>query len=70
MDYGEFIKNACANGIKVVIASEPPDDGGDYICGGLCLEVWCANGVWSPHAAFSATSQEYKRMMPERIIDV
>lgn len=49
---------------------KPPDDGGDYICGGLCLEVWCANGVWSPHAAFSATSQEYKRMMPERIIDV
>lgn len=78
MDYGEFIKNACAIGIKVVIASDllvlamlkPPDDGGDYICGGLCLEVWCANGVWSPHAAFSATSQEYKRMMPERIIDV
>lgn len=78
MDYGEFIKNACANGIKVVIASDllvlamlkPPDDGGDYICGGLCLEVWCANGVRSPHAAFSATSQECKRMMPERIIDV
>ncbi|KAH9761591.1 glycine dehydrogenase (decarboxylating) 1 [Citrus sinensis] len=47
-----------ASDLLVLAMLKPPDDGGDYICGGLCLEVWCANGVWSPHAAFSATSQE------------
>ncbi|KAH9799984.1 glycine dehydrogenase (decarboxylating) 1 [Citrus sinensis] len=75
LDYGEFIKNACANGIKVVIASDllvlamlkPPDDGGDYICGGLCLEVWCANGIDYYHTWHSAI--HFKGNLPETSID-
>ncbi|KAH9799985.1 glycine dehydrogenase (decarboxylating) 1 [Citrus sinensis] len=35
-----------ASDLLVLAMLKPPDDGGDYICGGLCLEVWCANGVW------------------------
>ncbi|KAI3905584.1 hypothetical protein MKX01_036493 [Papaver californicum] len=39
----------------------------------ICAEIWCSNGLWSyggPLATFLDTSQDYKRMMPGRIIVV
>ncbi|KAL8054381.1 hypothetical protein ABFX02_05G133800 [Erythranthe guttata] len=76
LDYGEFIKNAHANGVKVVMASDllaltmlkPPGDLGADIVVGSAQRFGVPMGYGGPHAAFLATSQEYKRMMPGRII--
>ncbi|GER43645.1 glycine dehydrogenase (decarboxylating) [Striga asiatica] len=73
--YKEFVKNAHDHGDKVAMALDllalcveaVRRDGGEYY-GRVRAEVWCAYGVWGPHATFLATSQEYKRMMPDRII--
>lgn len=76
LDYGEFIKNAHANGVKVVMASDllaltmlkPPGELGADIVIGSAQRFGVPMGYGGPHAAFLATSQEYKRMMPGRII--
>ncbi|XP_042507605.1 glycine dehydrogenase (decarboxylating), mitochondrial [Macadamia integrifolia] len=78
LDYGEFIKNAHANGVKVVMASDllaltmlkPPGEFGADIVVGSAQRFGVPMGYGGPHAAFLATSQEYKRMMPGRIIGV
>ncbi|XP_073051775.1 glycine dehydrogenase (decarboxylating), mitochondrial-like [Primulina eburnea] len=78
LDYGEFIKNAHANGVKVVMASDllaltllkPPGELGADIAVGSAQRFGVPMGYGGPHAAFLATSQEYKRMMPGRIIGV
>ncbi|KAK0572117.1 hypothetical protein LWI29_026380 [Acer saccharum] len=78
LDYGEFIKNAHANGAKVVMASDllaltmlkPPGEFGADIVVGSAQRFGVPMGYGGPHAAFLATSQEYKRMMPGRIIGV
>ncbi|GFQ05390.1 glycine dehydrogenase (decarboxylating) mitochondrial [Phtheirospermum japonicum] len=78
VDYGEFIKNAHANGVKVVMASDllaltvlkPPGEFGADIVVGSAQRFGVPMGYGGPHAAFLATSQEYKRMMPGRIIGV
>ncbi|KAL0447397.1 UNVERIFIED_CONTAM: Glycine dehydrogenase (decarboxylating), mitochondrial [Sesamum latifolium] len=78
LDYGEFIKNAHANGVKVVMASDllaltmlkPPGELGADIVVGSAQRFGVPMGYGGPHAAFLATSQEYKRMMPGRIIGV
>lgn len=78
LDYGEFIKNAHANGVKVVMASDllalimlktPGELGADIVVGSA-QRFGVPMGYGGPHAAFLATSQEYKRMMPGRIIGV
>ncbi|KAK4491002.1 hypothetical protein RD792_001723 [Penstemon davidsonii] len=76
LDYGDFIKNAHANGVKVVMASDllaltmlkPPGELGADIVVGSAQRFGVPMGYGGPHAAFLATSQEYKRMMPGRII--
>lgn len=76
LDYGEFIKNAHAHGVKVVMASDllaltmlkPPGELGADIVVGSAQRFGVPMGYGGPHAAFLATSQEYKRMMPGRII--
>ncbi|GKA10977.1 glycine dehydrogenase A, mitochondrial [Tanacetum coccineum] len=76
LDYSEFIKNAHANGVKVVMASDllaltilkPPGELGADIVVGSGQRFGVPMGYGGPHDAFLATSQEYKRMMPERII--
>ncbi|KAL3655711.1 hypothetical protein CASFOL_000107 [Castilleja foliolosa] len=78
VDYGELIKNAHANGVKVVMASDllaltvlkPPGEFGADIVVGSAQRFGVPMGYGGPHAAFLATSQEYKRMMPGRIIGV
>ena len=78
MDYGEFIKNAHARGVKVVMASDllaltmlkPPGELGADIVVGSAQRFGVLMGYRGPHAAFLATSQEHKRMMPGRIIGV
>lgn len=78
LDYEGFIKNAHANGVKVVMASDllaltllkPPGELGADIVVGSAQRFGVPMGYGGPHAAFLATSQEYKRMMPGRIIGV
>ncbi|GAA0164836.1 dehydrogenase [Lithospermum erythrorhizon] len=78
LDYSDFIKNAHANGVKVVMASDllaltmlkPPGEFGADIVVGSAQRFGVPMGYGGPHAAFLATSQEYKRMMPGRIIGV
>ncbi|MED6144350.1 hypothetical protein PIB30_014883 [Stylosanthes scabra] len=78
LDYGEFIKKAHAHGVKVVMASDllaltvlkPPGELGADIVVGSAQRFGVPMGYGGPHAAFLATSQEYKRMMPGRIIGV
>ncbi|GFP99343.1 glycine dehydrogenase (decarboxylating) mitochondrial [Phtheirospermum japonicum] len=78
VDYGEFVKKAHANGVKVVVGSDllaltvlrPPGEFGADIVVGSAQRFGVPMGYGGPHAAFLATSQEYKRMMPGRIIGV
>ncbi|KAG9455700.1 hypothetical protein H6P81_000208 [Aristolochia fimbriata] len=78
LDYGEFVKTAHAKGVKVVMASDllaltmlkPPGELGADIVVGSAQRFGVPMGYGGPHAAFLATSQEYKRMMPGRIIGV
>lgn len=78
LDYGEFIKKAHANGVKVVMSTDllaltmlkPPGEFGADIVVGSAQRFGVPMGYGGPHAAFLATSQEYKRLMPGRIIGV
>ncbi|VFQ60804.1 unnamed protein product [Cuscuta campestris] len=78
LDYADFIKNAHAHGVKVVMATDllaltmlkPPGEFGADIVVGSAQRFGVPMGYGGPHAAFLATSQEYKRMMPGRIIGV
>lgn len=78
MDYGEFVKNAHAHGVKVVMASDllaltvlkPPGEMSADIVIGSAQRFGVPMGYGGPHAAFLATSQEYKRIMPGRIIGI
>lgn len=78
LDYGDFVKKAHGKGVKVVMASDllaltmlkPPGELGADIVVGSAQRFGVPMGYGGPHAAFLATSQEYKRMMPGRIIGV
>lgn len=78
IDYSDFVKNAHADGVKVVMATDllaltmlkPPGEFGVDIVVGSAQRFGVPMGYGGPHAAFLATSQEYKRMMPGRIIGV
>ncbi|KMS95142.1 hypothetical protein BVRB_012000 [Beta vulgaris subsp. vulgaris] len=78
LDYGEFIKKAHASGVKVVMATDllaltvlkPPGELGADIVVGSAQRFGVPMGYGGPHAAFLATSQEYKRLMPGRVIGV
>lgn len=78
LDFTEFIENAHAHGVKVVMATDllaltvlkPPGELGADIVIGSAQRFGVPMGYGGPHAAFLATSQEYKRMMPGRIIGV
>jgi glycine dehydrogenase len=75
-DYSGLIKNAHAHGVKVVMATDllaltlltPPGELGADMVVGSAQRFGVPMGYGGPHAAFLATSQEYKRLMPGRII--
>eukprot|EP00246_Nothoceros_aenigmaticus_P004437 TRINITY_DN15970_c0_g1_i1.p1 TRINITY_DN15970_c0_g1~~TRINITY_DN15970_c0_g1_i1.p1 ORF type:complete len:910 (+),score=173.64 TRINITY_DN15970_c0_g1_i1:285-2732(+) len=78
VDYADFIKDAHAHGVKVVMATDllaltvlkPPGELGADMVVGSAQRFGVPMGYGGPHAAFLATSQEYKRLMPGRIIGV
>ncbi|XP_024367900.1 glycine dehydrogenase (decarboxylating) A, mitochondrial [Physcomitrium patens] len=77
-DYSDFVKNAHAHGVKVVMATDllsltmltPPGELGADMVVGSAQRFGVPMGYGGPHAAFLATSQEYKRLMPGRIIGI
>ena len=77
-DYSDFVRNAHAKGVKVVVATDllaltmlkPPGEFGADMAIGSAQRFGVPMGYGGPHAAFLATSQEYKRIMPGRIIGV
>ncbi|WVZ95619.1 hypothetical protein U9M48_041355 [Paspalum notatum var. saurae] len=78
LDYAQLVKDAHAHGAKVVMATDllalttlrPPGEIGAEIAVGSAQRFGVPMGYGGPHAAFLATSQEYKRLMPGRIIGV
>ncbi|GJM93369.1 hypothetical protein PR202_ga09918 [Eleusine coracana subsp. coracana] len=78
LDYAQFVKDAHAHGAKVVMATDllalttlkTPGEIGADIAVGSAQRFGVPMGYGGPHAAFLATSQEYKRLMPGRIIGV
>lgn len=78
LDYSDFVRNAHANGVKVVMATDllaltvlkPPGEFGADMAIGSAQRFGVPMGYGGPHAAFLATSQDYKRIMPGRIIGV
>jgi len=77
-DYGEFIKKANNNEIKVAVAADilslvkltPPGEIGAAVVVGTTQRLGIPMGYGGPHAAYFATKEEYKRSMPGRIIGV
>ncbi|GJN17899.1 hypothetical protein PR202_gb05006 [Eleusine coracana subsp. coracana] len=78
LDYAQFVKDAHAHAAKVVMATDllalttlkTPGEIGADIAVGSAQRFGVPMGYGGPHAAFLATSQEYKRLMPGRIIGV
>ena len=78
LDYSGVVSAAHAAGAKVVAAADllaltkltPPGEWGADICIGSAQRFGVPMGFGGPHAGYLATSQEYKRLMPGRIIGV
>ena len=78
LDYADFVSKAHASSVKVVVAADllsltmlkPPGEFGADICIGSAQRFGVPMGFGGPHAAFLATSDAYKRLMPGRIIGV
>jgi|TARA_B110000977_G_scaffold26146_2_gene32451 glycine dehydrogenase len=78
LDYGPVVKAAHAAGARVVAAADllaltrltPPGEWGADIVIGTAQRFGVPMGFGGPHAGYLATSQEYKRLMPGRIIGV
>ncbi|GBG68774.1 Glycine decarboxlase P-protein (GDC-P) [Chara braunii] len=77
-DYESVIKVAHDNNAKVVMATDllaltmltPPGELGADIAVGSAQRFGVPMGYGGPHAAFLATSFDYKRLMPGRIIGI
>ena len=78
IDYSPVVKSAHAAGAKVVAAADllaltslvPPGEWGADICIGSAQRFGVPMGFGGPHAGYLATSHDYKRLMPGRIIGV
>ncbi len=77
-DYSDFIEQANSHAAKVVVAADllsltllkaPGSIGADVVVG-TSQRFGIPLGYGGPHAAFFATKEEYKRLIPGRIIGV
>ena len=77
-DYTEFCERAHAAGALVTVGTDllaltmltPPGEFGADVAVGCAQRFGVPLGYGGPHAAFMATREAYKRMMPGRIIGV
>ncbi|MDQ3047691.1 MAG: aminomethyl-transferring glycine dehydrogenase, partial [Bacteroidota bacterium] len=77
-DYADFVKKAKANGTTIAVAADilslvmltPPGEWGADIVVGNTQRFGVPMGYGGPHAAFFACREEYKRIIPGRIIGV
>ena len=77
-DYADFVKNAKTNGIAIAVAADilslvlltPPGEWGADVVVGNSQRFGVPMGYGGPHAAFFACREEYKRIIPGRIIGV
>lgn len=77
-DYTEFINKAHEMDCKVVVAADllslailkSPAEMGADVCVGTTQRFGIPLGFGGPHAAFFATTESFKRMIPGRIIGV
>ena len=78
IDLSGIIEKAHTHGAKVVVSTDllaltilrPPGELGADIVVGSAQRFGVPMGYGGPHAAFLATSEEYKRLMPGRVIGV
>ncbi len=77
-NYTEFVKTAKANGTSIAVAADilslvlltPPGEWGADVVVGNTQRFGVPMGYGGPHAAFFACREEYKRIIPGRIIGV
>ncbi|HMC97796.1 MAG TPA: aminomethyl-transferring glycine dehydrogenase, partial [Flavobacteriales bacterium] len=77
-DLREVVKKAKAAGVKVAVCSDllaltlivPPGEWGADVCVGNSQRFGVPMGYGGPHAAFFACTDEWKRLIPGRIIGV
>lgn len=77
-DFGDFVQKAhkaealvvCATDLLALTVLRPPGEFGADIALGNSQRFGVPLGYGGPHAAFLATSDKYKRIMPGRIIGV
>lgn len=77
-DYKELFEKAHANGISCVVAADilslalitPPGEFGADIAVGSTQRFGVPKGYGGPHAAYFACKDEFRRLMPGRIIGV
>jgi glycine dehydrogenase len=76
--YADFVKKAKGNGIAIAVAADilslvlltPPGEWGADVVVGNTQRFGVPMGYGGPHAAFFACREEYKRIIPGRIIGV
>lgn len=77
-EYADFVKNAKSKGIAIAVAADvlslvlltPPGEWGADVVLGNTQRFGVPMGYGGPHAAFFACREEYKRIIPGRIIGV